>query len=36
MGVLWPVILIVIGALLLLRHTMPEHNQRVDDWRARR
>jgi hypothetical protein len=36
MGVLWPVILIVIGALLLLRHTMPERNQRDDYWRARR
>ena len=32
MGVLWPVILIVIGALLLLRHTM--HTIRMDNGSA--
>jgi hypothetical protein len=36
LGVLWPVVLIVIGAMLLLRPAMPERDRRLHDWRAPR
>jgi hypothetical protein len=36
LGLLWPVVLIVIGAMLLLRRTIPERDRRLHEWRAPR